>query len=95
MLNVLVQQGAVTKKDVVRCTREAAGPSSSRSWSVVVDPQAVALLTGDQARKYQVVPVGFDKDVLVVVGDTQTAMNWQVRDDLQAITRHPVRFACA
>jgi type IV pilus assembly protein PilB len=22
-------------------------------------------------------------------------MNWQVRDDLQAITRHPVRFACA
>ena len=40
-------------------------------------------------------PIGFDKDVLVVVGDSQTAMNWQVRDDLQAITRHPVRFACA
>ena len=94
VLNVLVQQGAVSKKDVVRCTVQAAGLEFVEIMDVVVDPQAALLLTGDQARKYQVVPVGFDKDVLVVVGDSQTAMNWQVRDDLQAITRHPVRFAC-
>ncbi len=95
VLNVLVQQGAVSKKDVVRCTVQAAGLDFVEIMDVAVDPSALALLTGDQARKYAVVPIGFDKDVLVVVGDSQTAMNWQVRDDLQAITRHPVRFACA
>ncbi|MCX6432814.1 MAG: ATPase, T2SS/T4P/T4SS family [Actinobacteria bacterium] len=95
VLNVLVQQGAVSKKDVVRCTVQAAGLEFVEIMDVTVDPKAIALLSGDQARKYAVVPVGFDRDVLIVVSDSQTAMNWQVRDDLQAITRHPVRFACA
>ena len=95
VLNVLVQQGAVSKKDVVRCTVHAAGLEFVEIMDVPVDPAALALLTGDQARKYGVVPMAFDRDVLVVVADSQTAMNWQVRDDLQAITRHPVRFACA
>jgi type IV pilus assembly protein PilB len=95
VLTVLVRQGAVTKKDVVRCTVQAAGLEFVEIMDVAIDPNAVGLITGDQARKYQVVPIGFDKDVLVVVSDSQTAMNWQVRDDLQAITRHPVRFACA
>ncbi len=95
VLNVLVRQGAVSKKDVVRCTVEAAGLQFVEVMDIAVDPHAASLITGDQARKYQVVPIGFDKDVLVVVSDSQTAMNWQIRDDLQAITRHPVRFACA
>jgi len=95
VLNVLVQQGAVGKKDVVRCTVEAAGLEFVEIMDVPVDPAAVAILSGDQARKYGVVPLRFDKEVLVVVSDSQTAMNWQVRDDLQAITRRPVRFACA
>ncbi|MBI1350191.1 MAG: type II secretion system protein GspE [Actinomycetales bacterium] len=95
VLNVLVQQGAVTKKDVVRCTVQAAGLDFVEIMDVPVDPGAMTLLTGDQARKYGVIPMAFDGDVLVVVADSQTAMNWQVRDDLQAITRHPVRFACA
>ena len=95
VLNVLVQQGAVSKKDVVRCTVQAAGLEFVEIMDVPVDTAALNLLTGDQARKYGVVPIAFDGDVLVVVADSQTAMNWQVRDDLQAITRHPVRFACA
>ena len=95
VVNVLVQQGAVSKKDVVRATVQAAGLSFVEIMDVPVDPVAVGLITGDQARKYHVIPIGFDKDVLVVVSDSQTAMNWQVRDDIQAITRHPVRFACA
>lgn len=95
VLTVLVQQGAVSKKDVVRCTVQAAGLDFVEIMDEPVDPAALALLTGDQARKYGVVPLRFDKDVLIVVSDSQTAMNWQTRDDLQAITRRPVRFACA
>lgn len=94
VLTVLVQQGAIGKKDVVRCTVQAAGLEFVEVMDVVIDPAAAQLLTGDQARKYEVIPVLFDQDVLVVVSDPQTAMNWQVRDDLQAITRRPVRFAC-
>lgn len=95
VLNVLVQQGAVARKDVVRCTVQAAGLDFVEIMDEPIDPDAVALLTGDQARKYGVIPLRFDKDVLIVASDSQTAMNWQTRDDLQAITRHPVRFACA
>jgi len=95
VLNVLVQQGAVARKDVVRCTVQAAGLDFVEIMDEPIDPDALALLTGDQARKYGVIPLRFDKDVLIVASDSQTAMNWQTRDDLQAITRHPVRFACA
>ena len=94
VLTVLVQQGAIGKKDVVRCTVEAAGLQFIEVMDVVIDPQAAQLLTGDQARKYEVIPFAFEHDVVVVVADPQTAMDWQARDDLQAITRHPVRFAC-
>jgi type IV pilus assembly protein PilB len=95
VLSVLVRQGAVAKKDVVRATVEAAGLEFVEVMDVPADPNAVALLTGDQARKYGVVPLGFDDGALQVVADSQTAVNWQVREDLQAITRHPVRFSCA
>jgi len=94
VLTILVQQGAVAKKDVVRCTVEAAGLQFVEVLDVPVDTHAAQLLSGDQARKYEVIPIAFESDVLVVVADPQTAMDWQARDDLQAITRHPVRFAC-
>lgn len=93
--NILVQDGVVTKKDITRATVTAAGLEFVEIMDVQVDPAAVRLLTGDQARKYQVIPIAFDNGTLVVVGDSQTVVNWQVREDLQAITRMPVRFACA
>lgn len=94
VLTVLVQQGAIAKKDVIRATVHAAGLEFVEIMDVQVDPAAIAMLTGDQARKYDVVPLRLEGDVLVVASDSKTAMDWQVRDDLQAITRHPVRFAC-
>jgi type IV pilus assembly protein PilB len=95
VLSVLIKQGAVGKKDVVRCTVQAAGLEFVEIMDVAIDPAAIALLSGDQARKYGCLPIGYEGDVLIVVSDSQTAMNWQLRDDVQAITRHPVRFACA
>ena len=95
VLNILVNQGAIAKRDVVRCTVQAAGLDFVDIMDEHIDPAAVALLTGDQARKYGVVPLRFDKGVLVVVADSQTAMKWQTREDLQAITQRPVRFACS
>lgn len=94
VVNFLVKQGVLSRRDVVRSTVRAAGLEYIDVMDVDVDFAAAQTITGDTARKYQVIPIAFDADVLVVVSDSQTAMNWQVRDDLQAITRRPVRFAC-
>ncbi|HBJ72626.1 MAG TPA: type II secretion system protein GspE [Actinobacteria bacterium] len=95
VLNVLVEQGKVSKKDVVRATVLAAGLEFVEIMNIPIDEGLARLISGDQARKYQVIPVALDGDTLVVDGDTQTAANWQVAEDLESITRHPVRFACA
>ena len=94
VVNLLVKQGVISRRDVVASTVRAAGLEYVDVMDIDIDPAASAMLNGDTARKYQVIPTGFDGDVLVVVGDSQTALNWQVRDDLQAITRRPVRFTC-
>jgi type IV pilus assembly protein PilB len=93
VLTVLVRQGAVSKKDVVRVTVQAAGLEYCDILDCAVDPRATALLTGEQARKYSVIPIAVDERGVTIASDSQTAMDWQVREDLQAITRLPVRFA--
>lgn len=95
VLNVLVEQGKVTKKDVVRATVQAAGLEFVEIMNIPIDEGLAKLISGDQARKYQVIPIALDGDILVVVADSQTAANWQVAEDLEAITHHPIRFACA
>lgn len=95
LLNVLVNEGTVTRKDIVRATVQAAGLEFVEIMNAVVDDAAVRTLTGDQARKYQVIPLAIENGTLVVVGDSQTAANWQVLEDLETITHRPVRFACA
>ena len=94
VVRTLVDQGAVSKRDVVRATVQAAGLRFVEILDEPLDPAAVALLTGDQARKYGVIPTGFEGSTVVVVTDSQTAADWQVREDLQAILRQPVRFEC-
>ncbi|MHB8796658.1 MAG: hypothetical protein ACYC90_14535, partial [Candidatus Nanopelagicales bacterium] len=49
VLTVLVQQGAVARKDVVRCTVRAAGLEYVDVMDAAIDPEAAGLLTGDQA----------------------------------------------
>lgn len=95
VLNVLVQQGVISKKELFKSTVEAAGLEFVEILDCPVDPAAVALLTGDQARKYQVIPIGFEGDSVVVAADSQTASDWQVRDDLRAIIRRQVRLVVA
>ena len=95
VLNTLVRSGAVSKRDAMRATVGAAGMAFVEILDVEVDQRAVDSISGEQARKYNVIPIGFDADDIIIVGDVATAMNWQVRDDLQAITRSPVRFAVA
>ncbi len=95
VLNVLVEQGQVTRKDVVRATVQAAGLEFVEIMNLSIDERLAHLITGDQARKYHAIPIALDGDTLVVVADSQTAANWQVAEDLEAIARHSIRFAWA
>lgn len=93
-VKTLVSMGAISKKQVVKATVEAAGLQFVEIMDLVLSPAASGLLTGDQARKYGAIPIDFSGDSLLIATDSQTAANWQVRDDLQAITRYPVTFVC-
>ncbi len=95
VLSVLVEQGTVSRKDVVRFTVEAAGMEFIEIMDEPVDHGIVQLISGNQARKYGVIPIRREGDEIVVVSDSQTALNWQVKEDLQAITGAQIRFACA
>jgi len=94
VLNVLVEQGTVSRKDVVRFTVEAAGMEFVEIMDEPVDHATVSLISGNQARKYGVIPIRREGDDIIVVSDSQTALNWQVKEDLQAITGSQIRFAC-
>ena len=95
LLNVLVRRRAITRKDAVSATVAAAGLDFIEVLDVTIEPEAAALLTGDQARRYNALPVRFEGDTLLIITDPRNAAEFHVREDLQAITRHPLRIACA
>lgn len=95
LINVLVRRRAITKKEAVAVTVAAAGLDFIEVLDVAVDQNAVTLLTGDQARRYNALPVRFEGNTLLVITDPAKASEFQVREDLQAITRHPLRIACS
>lgn len=90
----LVEIGAVSKKEVISATVQAAGLEFIEIMDVAIDPAITALISGDQARRYGAIPLRIEGGSLVVATSSQTAVDWQVREDLQAITRRPVLFAC-
>ncbi|NDA50788.1 MAG: type II secretion system protein GspE, partial [Actinobacteria bacterium] len=95
VLTVLIEQGAIARRDVVRYTVQAAGMEFVEIMDAPVDQEAVGMITGDQARRFGVIPIRIEGDDLVVVADSQTAMNWQIKDDLQTITKKNIKFACS
>ena len=95
VLTVLIEQGAIARRDVVRYTVQAAGMEFVEIMDAPVDQEAVGMITGDQARRFGVIPIRLEGDDLVVVADSQTAMNWQIKDDLQTITKKNIKFSCS
>ncbi len=95
LLNVLVRHRAVTRKEAVAATVAAAGLDFIEVLDVTVDPEVASLLTGDQARRYNALPVRLEGNTLLIITDPANASEFQIREDLQAITRHPLRIACS
>jgi type IV pilus assembly protein PilB len=60
-----------------------------------VDPTAAARLPADYARRYGVLPLGWENGELLVAVGVKQAGNIELKDDLVRLTRSLVRFALA
>jgi type IV pilus assembly protein PilB len=94
-LQVLVDAGAVTASDVVRTAAEAVGLPFVELAEYPVDPTAAARLPGELARRYGVLPLGWENGELLIAVGVKQAGNIELKDDLTRLTRSLVRFAIA
>ncbi|MBA3742100.1 GspE/PulE family protein [Sporichthya sp.] len=94
-LQVLVDTGAVSPADVVRTAAAAVGLPYVELANYSVDPTAAARLPADYARRYGVLPLGWEDGELLVAVGVKQAGNIELKDDLVRLTRSLVRFALA
>jgi type IV pilus assembly protein PilB len=94
-LQVLVDTGAVSPADVVRTAADAVGLPYVELANYSVDPTAASRLPADYARRYGVLPLGWENGELLVAVGVKQAGNIELKDDLVRLTRSMVRFALA
>ena len=94
-LQVLLDDGTVDRRDVVRTAAESAGLAFVELSEVSVNASAAALLPADFARRATVLPLNWEDGELVVAVGIRQAGNIELKDDLTRITRSRVRFAVA
>ena len=88
LTRVLVTEGIVAESDLVRALAGHIGLEYVNLSEVTIDPAAAALLPESLARRYMVIPIGFEDDGLVVA--MADPGNVLVIDDVRAVTGHRV-----
>jgi len=84
LTRVLVEEHIVTEGDMVRMLARHSGLAYVNLAEITIDPAAAALLPESLARRYTVVPIGFeDGRVVVAMADPGNVL---VVDDLRAVT---------
>ncbi|WP_019874607.1 GspE/PulE family protein [Sporichthya polymorpha] len=94
-LQILVDTKVVSTSDVVRTAAAAVGLPYVELANYSVDPTAAARLPADYARRYGVLPLGWENGELLVAVGVKQAGNIELKDDLVRLTRSLVRFALA
>jgi type IV pilus assembly protein PilB len=92
-MDVLVDEGVVDGVELVRAMARYMGLDYVNLAEEMIDPSAVALIPESLARRYAVLPVGFDGDDLVVA--MSDPGNVLVIDDVRAITGRRVSVKVA
>jgi type IV pilus assembly protein PilB len=88
LTRVLVTEGIVAESDLVRALAGHIGLQYVNLSEVTIDPAAAALLPESLARRYMVIPIGFEDDgLLVAMADPGNVL---VIDDVRAVTGHRV-----
>ena len=95
ILQVLLDNGEVSRTDAVRTGAAAVGLDFVELAEYGVDASAASRLPADFARRATVLPIGWDDDVLVVAVTVRQAGNIELKDDLTRLTRQRIRFVVA
>ena len=95
ILQVLLDNGEVSRTDAVKTAAAAVGLDFVELAEYGVDASAAARLPADFARRATVLPIGWDDDVLVVAVTVRQAGNIELKDDLTRLTRQRIRFVVA
>ncbi len=91
-----VELGLITREQARSAVSNAHGlPLMDDLASVKCDEDAIALLDKSKARRWSVVPLGFDGDTVVIATTAQSAASTQVSDDLHLALGRPFRLVVA
>ncbi len=91
---LLIESGAIRADQLTRALAERFGVDYIDLSCFEVDEDALALIDGELAKRYQAVPVGFlpDKTVVLAMSDPTNVLTL---DELSMITGRPMRAAAA
>ena len=93
LLRTLVESGVVSEEDVVRALASQNSMEFVDIDEATIDHNAIKCIEGDDARRYQALPIGFRESALIVALSDPMAM--QVMDDLSFKLKREVEFVCA
>lgn len=93
LLKTLVTSGIISEEDIVRALASQNNMEFVDIGESPIDNNAIKCVEGDDARRYQALPIGFrDSALLVAISDP---MAMQVMDDLSFKLQREVEFVCA
>ena len=95
VIEVLVDRGLVERGTLMRMAAESAGLESVDLTETTVDATAAALLPGDFARRFTVLPFATDGREVRVAAPMRAVSDLDLKDDLARMTGRRVRFAIA
>lgn len=93
LLKTLVASGIISEEDVVRALASQNSMEFVDIDEATIDHNAIKCIEGDDARRYQTLPIGFRESALIVALSDPMAM--QVMDDLSFKLKREVEFVCA
>ncbi len=93
IVDVLIEQGAVTQEDVGRAIASNAAMDFMLLDEVTIPQEIIDLMPADSARRYRAVPIGFN-DIGSVVVAVDDPLNFNTLDSIQAVIQRDVEYIC-
>ena len=92
VVGALVKNGVVTEEDVTRALAAHASMDFVDLAQMTINPEVIALIPADVARRYKVIPVAqLDSSLMIAIGDP---LNFDTFDSLGFLLKRDVEFVC-
>lgn len=93
VVDALIKNEIVTQEDVTRALASHASMDFVDLSQMSIDPEVIAMIPAELARRYKVIPVSQqDASLMVAIGDP---LNFDTFDSLSFLLKRDVEFVCA